>query len=319
MRIVSTIRLNIPTPQEKLHGLFLPGIGSIIDAMLWSGLNYAYNAGSDDSVDGMICGMMMSGVTASLSMSTSMVIGDMIGHSVGNIGTEFLRAGMHGVVGGSISAIYGDDFLSGFAGNAVSSLAGSIMQSSNVTEPLSLAVGGAISEATSSAVSGGDWRLGAFNGFVVGFFNHGEGGRQEKKQDEQKKNAGKYQKYPENETLNDATSFGAIITKELGFTNIAKDLSKSSYILTPISIINDYTDYLNKDITFSKFSAKGIMNMAALYNKTSPYVFYAEAIYKTYKVYEGFYKLAKSYIIQGETKLYQLTTSSPIQAAYFTW
>ena len=102
-----------------MHGLFLPGIGSIIDAMLWSGLNYAYNAGSDDSVDGMICGMMMSGVTASLSMSTSMVIGDMIGHSVGNIGTEFLRAGMHGVVGGSISAIYGDDFLSGFAGNAV--------------------------------------------------------------------------------------------------------------------------------------------------------------------------------------------------------
>uniref|UniRef100_UPI0011C9345E hypothetical protein n=1 Tax=Barnesiella propionica TaxID=2981781 RepID=UPI0011C9345E len=72
---------------------------------------------------------------------------------------------------------------------------------------------GAISGATSSAVSGGDWRLSAFNGFVVGFFNHGEGGRQEKKQDEQKKNAGKYQKYPENETLNDATSFGAVITK----------------------------------------------------------------------------------------------------------
>ena len=156
-------------------GFFYPGIGSVVDAMLWSGLTYSIQAKGQWEVRDFFGSMFKSGLLSAISMGMSGAIGDALGHAVGNLGTEALRAGLHGMVGGILGTASGSSFLDGFASGAISSLTGSGMQALNISNPALLGLGGAISGGATAALTGGDLGTAAFHGFMVGMFNHGAG------------------------------------------------------------------------------------------------------------------------------------------------
>lgn len=87
---------------EFIFGLFFPGIGSLIDGALWSGLQYAMNAGENSSVAGMFLSMG----TGILAGYAGQQVGQFVGGYVGNIG--LLRGGAVGVSSGFVAG-----FLSG--------------------------------------------------------------------------------------------------------------------------------------------------------------------------------------------------------------
>ncbi len=106
-----------------------------------------------------------------LSMVGTAGIGQLLGHAVGSFGNELLRAGMHGLNQGVISAINGNGFGSGFATGALSSLIASGAQSLNLNENAVLTSSTAVG-ALSSLCFGNDWMSGAMAGLEIGSFNH---------------------------------------------------------------------------------------------------------------------------------------------------
>ena len=98
-------------------------------------------------------------------------IGNAMGHGVGTFGNELARAGLHGMLQGTGSALMGGDYLQGFTAGAFSSLAGSGAQvlglgSSGILGSTTLAGG------FCSYIAGGDFINGASTGFSIGLLNH---------------------------------------------------------------------------------------------------------------------------------------------------
>ncbi len=115
---------------------------------------------------------------AAISTASSLLtagVGDVLGHTVGNFGTELVRAGAHGMIGGGVNAIQGGDFLQGFGTGFASSFAGSGMMALGMpADILPLATG--IVGGSSSWLLGGDPINGFFQGYGIGALNH-TGGR----------------------------------------------------------------------------------------------------------------------------------------------
>jgi RHS repeat-associated protein len=111
---------------------------------------------------------------AAISAASSLLtfgVGEVLGHAAGSFGTELLRAGAHGLIGGGTNLAQGGNFWQGFAISCISSLAGSGMQAAGWNGdylPFATGVAGA---GTAWAV-GGDPMSGFFQGFGVGALNH---------------------------------------------------------------------------------------------------------------------------------------------------
>ena len=115
-------------------------------------------------------------VARSLFISTASTvlpaaIGGALGHSLGNLGTELVRAGAHGISGGIINAASGGNFFKGFAIGASSSLVGSGMQFAGLDGAYLPFVTGAAGAGTAWAM-GEDPFMGFMHGFGVGALNH---------------------------------------------------------------------------------------------------------------------------------------------------
>ncbi|MBO5537757.1 MAG: hypothetical protein J5971_01725 [Prevotella sp.] len=98
-------------------------------------------------------------------------IGNIMGHGVGTFGNELARAGLHGMLQGTGSALMGGDYLQGFTAGAFSSLVGSGAQvlglgSSGILGSTTLAGG------FGSYIAGGDFINGASIGISIGLHNH---------------------------------------------------------------------------------------------------------------------------------------------------
>jgi hypothetical protein len=99
------------------------------------------------------------------------VVGNALGHSLGSFGTEMMRAGAHGLVGGAMSYLdgNGNSFFQGFAVSSVASLAGSGLQAAGM---------GSVATMSGFAGMGAAFAVGAnpmsgfFQGYGVGLYNH---------------------------------------------------------------------------------------------------------------------------------------------------
>ena len=98
-------------------------------------------------------------------------IGSLYGHALGNIGTELLRAGTHGLLQGGLQSLKGGKFGTGFITGAVSSLVGSGAQALGFG-PSGLTAMTTIAGGVSAYLSGGDWLEGAMTGMSIGSLNH---------------------------------------------------------------------------------------------------------------------------------------------------
>jgi len=110
------------------------------------------------------------GALSLLSSAASYGVGEIFG-SVGGFAKELLRAGVHGLASGVVSALDGGNFASAFVSGASASGIGSFAQSVNVSSDLMIAsttaMGGVVAWAT-----GGDFLQGAIQGMTIGLFNH---------------------------------------------------------------------------------------------------------------------------------------------------
>ncbi len=118
--------------------------------------------------------------TAMESISSAIKISSNFWHTVV---VEGIRAGMHGITQGFISGVSGGDIMSGFTAGALSSAVGSgwqelsgggdsffglnPLQSDTATVLFSTASGG-----VGAQLAGGNFWMGAAQGFAVGMFNH---------------------------------------------------------------------------------------------------------------------------------------------------
>jgi RHS repeat-associated protein len=106
----------------------------------------------------------------------TMGIGKIIGETSKEFGKEFIRSLLHGGVNGAIRKAQGGRFEHGFFSGFVSSLGGSYIQSSGMTNnrgaqiALSAAIGG-----TAEALGGGKFANGAVTGAYVMMLNHLDG------------------------------------------------------------------------------------------------------------------------------------------------
>ncbi len=92
------------------------------------------------------------------------------------MGKTVFQAGAHGVTGGTMSAIEGSSFISGFAAGAVSSLIGSGTQGlgikgKDLKNVITIASGG-LSGGISSTIAGGNFWAGARQGLITSGLNH---------------------------------------------------------------------------------------------------------------------------------------------------
>lgn len=110
-------------------------------------------------------------VTSALSTIGTAGIGQALGHAAGTIGTELLRAGLHGLNNGIISAINGNNFGTGFLTGAMSSFAGSGAQMAGFSS-LGVIASSTITGSLTSALLGGNWLEGAMTGMNNGMYNH---------------------------------------------------------------------------------------------------------------------------------------------------
>ncbi len=98
-------------------------------------------------------------------------VGNLFGHGLGSWGTELLRAGAHGLIGGGMSTLNGNNFWQGFGTNAISSFAGSGLSAlgmSNKFLPYTMGGIGALS----AYGFGGDPLNGFWQGYGIGRWNH---------------------------------------------------------------------------------------------------------------------------------------------------
>lgn len=110
-------------------------------------------------------------VTSALSTIGTAGIGQALGHAAGTIGTELLRAGLHGLNNGVISAINGNNFGTGFLTGAISSFAGSGAQKAGFSS-MGVIASTTTAGALTSAILGGNWIDGAMTGMNIGMYNH---------------------------------------------------------------------------------------------------------------------------------------------------
>ena len=110
-------------------------------------------------------------VTSALSTIGTAGIGQALGHAAGTIGTELLRAGLHGLNNGIISAINGNNFGTGFLTGSISSFAGSGAQMAGFSS-LGVIASTTTAGALTSAILGGSWLDGAMTGMNIGMLNH---------------------------------------------------------------------------------------------------------------------------------------------------
>lgn len=106
-----------------------------------------------------------------ISSIGSMGVGAYFGHGGSTLLNELLRAGAHGIVGGTASFISGDGFAPGFISGSLSSLGTSAVQAiganSIVGSGVSMGIG-----ALSANLSGGNWMMGAMEGLYSALLNH---------------------------------------------------------------------------------------------------------------------------------------------------
>jgi RHS repeat-associated protein len=111
---------------------------------------------------------------AAISAASSLLtfgVGEVLGHAAGSFGTELVRAGAHGAIGGLSNRVNGGDFWQGFAISSISSLTGSGMQAVGWDgDYLPFATG--LAGAGTAWATSGDPINGFFQGFGVGAMNH---------------------------------------------------------------------------------------------------------------------------------------------------
>jgi len=110
-------------------------------------------------------------VTSALSTIGTAGIGQALGHAAGTIGTELLRAGLHGLNNGITSAINGNSFGTGFLTGTMSSFAGSGAQMAGFSS-LGVIASTTITGSLTSVILGGSWIDGAITGMNIGTLNH---------------------------------------------------------------------------------------------------------------------------------------------------
>ena len=143
-------------------------------------LDYSWMAGGMTSVaqggsfwKGAGKGLVGAGLSIGASGLTSS-IGNWLGHGGGGVGTELLRAGAHGLIGGGMSALQGGSFGEGFGVSSISSLAGSGASALGMSGS-DLSVGMGAVGGLAAWGFGGDPMGGFWQGFGIGMLNHGEG------------------------------------------------------------------------------------------------------------------------------------------------
>ena len=106
-----------------------------------------------------------------ISSIGSMGVGAYFGHGGGTLLNELLRAGAHGIVGGTASLISGDGFAPGFISGSLSSLGTSAVQALGANSIVGAGVSMGIG-ALSANLSGGNWMMGAMEGLNSALLNH---------------------------------------------------------------------------------------------------------------------------------------------------
>ncbi|MBO4827123.1 MAG: hypothetical protein J5506_07830 [Prevotella sp.] len=154
--------LKYTDPSGELFGIDDAFLAFALINMTSSMVQAAYNGGS----------VWKAGALSLLSSFGSYGIGELFGHSAGSIGNELLRAGAHGLADGTISALSGGSFGSGFLSGALSSGIGSLAQGVNMNPSLMVATTTAMG-GLGAWITGGDMFSGAMQGFMIGATNHG--------------------------------------------------------------------------------------------------------------------------------------------------
>lgn len=157
--------LKYSDPSGNIFGIDDAIIFAVLSSAMMNGAQAHMNGGS------FWKGAAQGAIVGAASAAIPFGIGAAFGHSLGGVGTEFLRAGAHGLGNGLLNAVQGNNFLSGFATGAVASLAGSGAKAMGFG---SLGVVGActVAGAEASALTGGNWMSGAMAGMSIGLFNH---------------------------------------------------------------------------------------------------------------------------------------------------
>jgi hypothetical protein len=113
---------------------------------------------------------MQMGIDIAVAAGTA-GIGNIMGHGVGTFGNELARAGLHGMLQGTGSALMGGDYLQGFTAGTFASLTGSGAQAIGLGFTGILG-GTTLAGGFSSYIAGGNIIDGAFIGFNIGLHNH---------------------------------------------------------------------------------------------------------------------------------------------------
>lgn len=106
-----------------------------------------------------------------ISSIGSIGVGAYFGHGGSTLLNELLRAGVHGIVGGTASLISGDGFAPGFISGSLSSLGTSAVQALGANSIVGAGVSMGIG-ALSANLSGGNWMMGAMEGLNSALLNH---------------------------------------------------------------------------------------------------------------------------------------------------
>ena len=169
---------------EFVFSLFLGPVGAVLDAACWgaliSGASYTASvAMSDGGFSNWDSGAFWKSVGwGAVSGAATFGVGQAFsaaGNFAGSFGTELLRGLAHGAVNGSISALQGGSFWSGFASGAIGSYASSAYSALGLDAKLGdagMLAFGAVSGGLSALATGGDFFRGAAIGLVTSGFNH---------------------------------------------------------------------------------------------------------------------------------------------------
>ena len=106
-----------------------------------------------------------------ISSIGSIGVGAYFGHGGSTLLNELLRAGAHGIVGGTASLISGEGFAPGFISGSLSSLGTSAVQAMGANSIVGAGVSMGIG-ALSANLSGGNWMMGAAEGLNSALLNH---------------------------------------------------------------------------------------------------------------------------------------------------
>ena len=157
--------LKYSDPSGDLFGIDDAIIFSVLCEALYSGGTAQMNGGS--FVGGFLKGAVIGAASAAIPYG----IGEAFGHELGTVGTELLRAGVHGLGNGLLNVMQGGSFGSGFATGAVASLVGSGAKAEGFG-PDGVIGACTAAGAGAAALTGGNWMTGAMQGMDIGTYNH---------------------------------------------------------------------------------------------------------------------------------------------------